>query len=675
MLRIIALFLAFLMTQSAGIFSSSTKQTEGVAKTAAVTESDASDLVKTLPVGWTVAFGKYPTTKVTDATLIKALDKVDVSAWISYGYYKKSTDPNVGIVQESDYMKFADISYNGKKYRAVRFSQFRPVNASIESSIINDNTYQNDNGYSVDTTYYFEYEPIEWIVVDPAEGYLVTRGLLDSQPFNNYKEVKGGYCYGDPSYTTYATNWEHSSLREWLNNDFYNTAFTNYEKSLIGVSHISNKSTNTTNPEKFNSGATHDKIFIPSASDFTNSNYKFEGYKTAFVTDYSKCQGIKVEGTDYFKYTVNGKDTPVKKDTSSWRLRTCVTDSDIWYVSYSGNMRDWANTESSALGVRVALKLDPQNLKAKVTFDPCGGTVSETSREVEVGEKIGTLPTASLANSTFEGWFSKADGGYKITSDEIVDEDVTFYAHWYSQPSKLIIESYPTRLHYGVGEQFDYTGTKLLVEYTNGLRGVVDVQSTELVGFDSSKPGTVDVHFRYVLDDVQLDSPSFKVDIGKQVTAISIVTKPNKIDYVQGEHFDPTGIKVTALFDDGTVETVTNSVTYSDFDDAATGAKKMTVSYNYKGKVVTAEYDYYLAPRVESIKITSLPTKLVYGLDDAFSDAGLKVMATYADGTSKAISNYTLTGFDSATVGKKIITVTYNYGTQTRVSRFSVMVK
>ncbi|MBQ7579923.1 MAG: bacterial Ig-like domain-containing protein [Clostridia bacterium] len=666
MLRIIALLLAFLMTQSAGIFSSSTKQTEGVAKTAAITEAAASNPVKDKKVGDLVGLGSYPTKKVTDTTLIKALDKVDVSAWISYGYYKKSTDPNVGIVQESDYMKFADISYNGKKYRAVRFSQFRPVNASIESSIINDNTYQNDNGYSVDTTYYFEYEQIRWIVIDPAEGYLISQSLLDSQPFNNYKEVKGGYCYGDPSYTTYATNWEHSSLREWLNNDFYNTAFTNYEKSLIGVSHISNKSTNTDYPDKFNSGATHDKIFIPSASDVTNSAYGFSTnpsenstLRTAFGTDYAKCQGLEVN--------TGGK--------SSWRLRTCVSDFNIWYVNYAGNMRDWANTESSALGVRVALKLDPQNLKAKVTFDPCGGTVSETSREVEVGEKIGTLPTASLANSTFEGWFSKADGGYKITSDEIVDEDVTFYAHWYSQPSKLIIESLPTRLNYGIGEQFDYTGVKLAVEYTDGRRSAIDAQSTELVGFDSSKPGTVDVHFRYVIDDVTLDSNSFKVDIGKQVTAISIVTKPNKIDYVQGEHFDPTGIKVTALFDDGTVETVTNSVTYSDFDDAATGAKKMTVSYEYKGKVVTAEYDYYLAPRVESIKITSLPTKLVYELDDAFSEAGLVVEATYADGTSKAISNYTLTGFDSATVGKKIITVTYNYGTQTRVSRFSVMVK
>ena len=65
-------------------------------------------------------------------------------------------------------------------------------------------------------------------------------------------------------------------------------------------------------------------------------------------------------------------------------------------------------------------------------FDANGGTVSETNRTVVYASTLGTLPTPTRDYYTFDGWFTAADGGEKITADTIFTstEDVTYYAHW-----------------------------------------------------------------------------------------------------------------------------------------------------------------------------------------------------------------------------------------------------
>lgn len=71
-------------------------------------------------------------------------------------------------------------------------------------------------------------EDIEWIVLDSnndGELFLISRYILDIQPFN--KEL----C---------AITWENSSIRKWLNDNFYNVAFTDEEKEKIKLSCVRN---------------------------------------------------------------------------------------------------------------------------------------------------------------------------------------------------------------------------------------------------------------------------------------------------------------------------------------------------------------------------------------------------------------------------------------------------
>ncbi|MBR0427267.1 MAG: InlB B-repeat-containing protein [Clostridia bacterium] len=69
-------------------------------------------------------------------------------------------------------------------------------------------------------------------------------------------------------------------------------------------------------------------------------------------------------------------------------------------------------------------------IKRRVTFDANYGSVSEPTRDVETGTKIGTLPIPSRTNYVFDGWFTLAEGGEEITENTIINNDITYYAHW-----------------------------------------------------------------------------------------------------------------------------------------------------------------------------------------------------------------------------------------------------
>ena len=70
--------------------------------------------------------------------------------------------------------------------------------------------------------------------------------------------------------------------------------------------------------------------------------------------------------------------------------------------------------------------------KYTVTFNPNGGSVSETSRTVTYDTKYDELPTPTREGYTFNGWYTSASGGVKITASTVVSltGNQTLYAQW-----------------------------------------------------------------------------------------------------------------------------------------------------------------------------------------------------------------------------------------------------
>ncbi len=65
-----------------------------------------------------------------------------------------------------------------------------------------------------------------------------------------------------------------------------------------------------------------------------------------------------------------------------------------------------------------------------VTFNANGGSCGTSTKTVTVGSAIGTLPTATRSGYTFDGWYTAASGGNKITTSTTFSSNTTIYAHW-----------------------------------------------------------------------------------------------------------------------------------------------------------------------------------------------------------------------------------------------------
>ncbi len=238
----------------------------------------------------TVEFGSYPQSQVKDSALISKLNSVNKN-WISYHYY---TGENAyGTMKPGDWMKYADIKYDGNKYRAVTFSQYRP-NSTIDKSS-ESNSYQDDNGYYINNIYYFLYEPIKWRVYECRDGHteLVSEMILDSQPFSNviYRLFLHPEEQVDPYYVTNlgtdhasADNYEASTLLNWLKNDFYNAAFNIAQQSKITDINLMSYGTSGVN-------------LLPEDEDEDMPYIAFpkENERRGVGTDYAKCQGLYVD--------------------------------------------------------------------------------------------------------------------------------------------------------------------------------------------------------------------------------------------------------------------------------------------------------------------------------------------------------------------------------------------
>lgn len=341
--------------------------------------------ISSYSVGDIITFGSYPQSKVTDSGLISKLDN-QFKIWISYEYYSGTGDSTDGNMKPSDYMTYADINYNGVKYRAVTFTKYRseyPGNYLYEG-----NSCQDENGYYTGNTYYFKYEPLTWRILDSNEGYVMCNSIIDAQAYQNYCYYNGEYgeYYNSISCTNYISDWETSSLRQWLNDSFYNTAFNDVEKAQISISHLKNKSQYNS---KYDGVDTNDKIFPISYFDAINSIFGFasshdssDEARQMVGTDYARCQGLSVYN-----------------NLSCWWLRSS-------YGSSFGSMVDddgWASCghiNSTCVGVVPAFKFNPKS------------TIPESEINDVINEEIEFNNNKKVTINFKNSWFEKSPNKY-----------------------------------------------------------------------------------------------------------------------------------------------------------------------------------------------------------------------------------------------------------------------
>lgn len=172
-------------------------------------------------------------------------------------------------------MQYRDVVYNGERYRAITYSEYRPYSS------------QKANGYLANEIYWFKFEPVKWILLNAETGYSICNLVIDSQAYHHTSASTDGY---------YANNYEKSDVRNWLLNDFYHTVFLETHKEYLKEVELDNSAWNS----KYSSSSTKDKVFLLSRTEL---NALSDSCRDAVVTDYARAQGCPVSNSTYARYT------------------------------------------------------------------------------------------------------------------------------------------------------------------------------------------------------------------------------------------------------------------------------------------------------------------------------------------------------------------------------------
>ncbi len=208
-------------------------------------------------VGEKVYFGSYPQSHVGDKETVEKLDKIRI--------------PGESTV-EADGVKYEVCSAMSQPLRGVTtFSDGTPMAPSLNDGRL---------------VHYFRYEPIAWTAVKATdeETTFVSDFVLLCSAFR--EKVTLGVNGND---------WEQSAVRVLLNGDFYETAFTEKQKNILGSATLNNAETGYYDNEYQRvQKETEDSVFLPAFLDLYDKDDDVETIdegKRKAATDYLVCSG------------------------------------------------------------------------------------------------------------------------------------------------------------------------------------------------------------------------------------------------------------------------------------------------------------------------------------------------------------------------------------------------
>ncbi len=121
-------------------------------------------------------------------------------------------------------------------------------------------------------------EPLMWDILEEKDGkvLIVTHNIIDSKAFD----------------TNNSNNYKKSSIRQWLNNDFYNNAFNELEKKILVSSIIDNSLESTGyDDNKYICENTDDKVFLLSIKE-VDTYFDDAFSKKSIVTPYAENKNL-----------------------------------------------------------------------------------------------------------------------------------------------------------------------------------------------------------------------------------------------------------------------------------------------------------------------------------------------------------------------------------------------
>ena len=318
-------------------------------------------------------------------------------------------------------------------------------------------------------------------------------------------------------------------------------------------------------------------------------------------------------------------------------------------------------------------------------------------------------PDAPLMCSEFwSGWFDKWGANHETRPakdmvdgiDEMLSKNISFslymthggtsFGHWAGANSPGFapdVTSYdydaPINEYGGTTEKF-FKLRKMMQKYSKEPLPAIPAPPAMMI---SIPPFELTERADIILgaDSLVMNSPLLTMEDMDQGwgSMLYIATLPTTRDYLEGSYMDYTGLVVMAMYQDGTTEDITGLVTLAPENGAkleTVGEVPCVVTYTDEdGNAYRDGFSVTVTPKVlESIVITSLPTKLEYVLGQPYDYSGLEVTAFYNNNTSEVVTDRcTITpaeGSDTDTAGEIPVLVSFTKDDVTQTADFNVNV-
>lgn len=286
--------------------------------------------------------------------------KEDVTAWgyVYFGSYPQKEIKGSALtkaIRNASYDKNGNAWVSGVRYH-------RATKDETEHSF----------DFGTQTYRYFKWEKIRWRVLDGNGTYLA---LLADQALDSRS-----YHYDGGNIT-----WEKCTLRKWLNENFYQTAFTSKERTAIATANV----TNAKNAEYGTKGGkdTSDKVYILSLQEATYRSVGFcEGSgetssRQIRPTDYACAMGADKDSTGCCEWWLrspgHSQDFAANVDQDG---RLSAMGWNTWYWDCGCVPMIWVKNSSSLWKEAPLLLKTPTGLKAKLSS---GNAVKLTWKKVK----------------------------------------------------------------------------------------------------------------------------------------------------------------------------------------------------------------------------------------------------------------------------------------------------
>lgn len=267
-----------------------------------------------------------------------------------------------------------------------------------------------------------------------------------------------------------------------------------------------------------------------------------------------------------------------------------------------------------------------------------GETLDFSGLEITAYYENGATRIIGSDDYTTSG-FDNGVGEHTVTIQYLGKETAFSFTVKAIEVSSLAVTTPPAKTEYLEGkETLDVTGGKLTLTYNNGTSEVIDLTADIVSGFDNTQVGkqTLTVTYKGKIT-------TFEVEIvAKSLTEIKVTKKPNKLSYLEGEAFNPAGMEVTAYYNNGISEKITD---YEVNGYTSTpGSKEIIITY--RGRSATSFWITVAEKTLIGIEVTTPPDKLEYFEWEPFDPTGMVVTAHYDNGTSETVTDYSFGGYE-----------------------------